>query len=123
MLFTQQYSSGAECTPTRAALLTGRYQHRVGGLECAIGAGNLGRYDDAIDLAKRRELGLSPQQTLIPRALQNAGYTCGVVGKWHLGYEPQLNRMEHGGDDFWGYVGGNAHYFNRRETSDLHVLY
>ncbi|HEY8506240.1 MAG TPA: sulfatase-like hydrolase/transferase, partial [Gemmataceae bacterium] len=43
---TSFYANGPECTPTRAALLTGRYQHRVGGLECAIGLGNVGRYDD-----------------------------------------------------------------------------
>ena len=123
VLFTQHYSNGAECSPTRTALLTGRYQHRVSGLECAIGTGNVGRYDDAIDLARRRELGLSPQETLIPGALQDAGYACGVLGKWHLGYEPKFNPMEHGWDDFFGYLGGNVHYFNHRETSDLHVLF
>jgi N-acetylgalactosamine-6-sulfatase len=47
----------------------------------------------------------------------------GVFGKWHLGYEPQFNPMEHGWDDFFGYMGGNVHYFNHRETSELHVLY
>jgi N-acetylgalactosamine-6-sulfatase len=44
--FTTFYSNAPECTPTRTALLTGRYQHRVGGLECALGIGNVGRYDD-----------------------------------------------------------------------------
>ena len=39
VLFTQHYSNGAECSPTRTAFLTGRYQHRVKGLECAIGTG------------------------------------------------------------------------------------
>ncbi len=41
--FTQYYANGPECSPTRTAFLTGRYQHRVGGLECAIGTGNVGR--------------------------------------------------------------------------------
>jgi len=40
---TDFYANGPECTPTRTALLTGRYQQRVGGMECAIGLGNIGR--------------------------------------------------------------------------------
>ena len=42
--FTGFYANGPECSPTRTALLTGRYQQRVGGLECVIGVGNVGRY-------------------------------------------------------------------------------
>ena len=121
--FTQHYANGPECSPTRTALLTGRYQQRAGGLECAIGTGNVGRYDDAIRLAGQRQLGLPARQVVLPSALKPAGYVSGVFGKWHLGYEPQFNPMEHGWDDFFGYMGGNVHYFNHRETSDLHVLY
>jgi arylsulfatase A len=121
--FTQHYSNGTECSPTRAAFLTGRYQQRAGGLECAIGTGNVGRYDEAIRLAEQRELGLPADQTLIPGELNRAGYACGVFGKWHLGYEPHFNPMEHGWDEFFGYLGGNVHYFNHRETSNLHVLF
>lgn len=121
--FTQHYANGPECSPTRTAFLTGRYQQRAGGLECAIGTGNVGRYDDAIRLAEERQLGLPAEQTVIPGALQKAGYACGVFGKWHLGYEPHFNPIEHGWNDFFGYLGGNVHYFNHRETSDLHVLF
>lgn len=121
--FTQHYSNGTECSPTRTALLTGRYQQRAGGLECAIGTGNVGRYDDAIRLAAERQLGLPAKQVVLPSALKRAGYACGVFGKWHLGYEPQFNPMEYGWDEFFGYMGGNVHYFNHRETSDLHVLF
>jgi N-acetylgalactosamine-6-sulfatase len=121
--FTQYYSNGAECTPSRTALLTGRYQHRVGGLECAIGTGNVGRYDDAIRLAARRELGLPAEQAVLPGALKDAGYACGIFGKWHLGYEPKFHPIVHGWDAFFGYLGGNVHYFNHRELSELHVLF
>ncbi len=121
--FTQHYANGPECTPTRTALLTGRYQQRAGGLECAIGTGNVGRYDDAIRLAQQGELGLPPEMCVIPGALKKAGYACGIFGKWHLGYEPKFNPIEHGWDAFFGYLGGNVHYFNHRELSDLHVLY
>ena len=121
--FTQHYANGPECSPTRTAFLTGRYQQRAGGLECAIGTGNVGRYDDAIRLAKARQLGLPAKQVVLPSALKKPGYASGVFGKWHLGYEPQFNPLEHGWDDFFGYMGGNVHYFNHRELSDLHVLY
>jgi len=121
--FTQHYANGPECTPTRTALLTGRYPQRAGGLECAIGTGNVGRYDDAVRLAASGELGLPAEQAVLPTALKDAGYACGIFGKWHLGYEPKFNPVEHGWDEFFGYLGGNVHYFNHRELSDLHVLY
>lgn len=121
--FTQHYSNGPECSPTRTAFLTGRYQQRAGGMECAIGTGNVGRYDEAIRLASERQLGLPARQTVIPSNLQQVGYSCAVFGKWHLGYEPQFNPIRHGWDQFFGYLGGNVHYFNHRETSDLHVLF
>jgi arylsulfatase A len=121
--FTQYYANGAECTPTRTALLTGRYQQRAGGMECAIGTGNVGRYDDAIRLAEQGELGLPAEQTVLPGALKDAGYACGIFGKWHLGYEPKFHPIEHGWDAFFGYLGGNVHYFEHHELSDLHVLF
>lgn len=121
--FTQHYSNGPECSPTRTALLTGRYQQRTLGLECAIGTGNVGRYDHAIERAKNRDLGLPPELAVLPSAMKEAGYACAIFGKWHLGYEPKFNPMEHGWDEFFGYLGGNVHYFNHRETSDLHVLF
>lgn len=121
--FTQHYSNGPECSPTRTALLTGRYPQRAGGLECAIGTGNVGRYDEAIRLAKIRQLGLPADQAVIPLALNAEGYVTGVFGKWHLGYEPQFNPLMHGWHEFFGYLGGNVHYFNHRELSDLHVLF
>lgn len=121
--FTQHYANGPECSPTRTALLTGRYQQRSKGLECAIGTGNVGRYDEAIALAERRQLGLPARQSVLPQRLREQGYRCGIFGKWHLGYEPQFNPMNHGWDAFFGYLGGNVHYFNHRETSPLHVLF
>lgn len=121
--FTQHYSNGPECSPTRTALMTGRYQQRVGGLECAIGTGNVGRYDDAIRLAEQHDLGLPVEKAVLPRVLVAADYQCGVFGKWHLGYEPKFNPMRYRWHEFFGYLGGNVHYFDHHETSDLHVLF
>ncbi|MEK6238412.1 MAG: sulfatase-like hydrolase/transferase, partial [Planctomycetales bacterium] len=100
--FTRHYANGPECSPTRAALLTGCYQHRLGGLECAIGTGNVGRYDDAIRLAEQHDLGVPADSAALPRGIKNAGYTSGAFGKWHQGYEPKFNPLNLGFDRFFG---------------------
>jgi N-acetylgalactosamine-6-sulfatase len=121
--FTNFYANGPECTPTRAALMTGRYQQRVGGLECAIGTGNVGRYDDAIRLAEKNELGLPVEETSIARMLKDAGYATGLCGKWHLGYEPKFSPLRHGFDHFFGPLGGTADYFHHTEPQGDPMLY
>ena len=121
--FTQHYSNGPECSSTRTALLTGRYQQRVGGLECAIGTGNVGRYDDAIRLAGEHDLGLPVKAAVLPTAIKNAGYATAIYGKWHLGYETKFNPLEYGFDHFFGCLGGNVDYFTHAELSPLPVLY
>jgi N-acetylgalactosamine-6-sulfatase len=122
--FANFYTNAPECTPTRTALLTGRYQHRVGGLESAIGIGNVGRYDDAEWLAARHELGLPTSEISMPRMFKNAGYDTGCFGKWHLGYEEKFSPNAHGFDEYFGLLGGAADYFNYREQrSGPPILY
>src|SRR5947209_81512 len=89
--FTQCYANAPECTPTRSALMSGEYQQRFGGLECAIGIGNVGRYDEAIWLQKRDELGLPSSVVTLPRILKGGGYDTALIGKWHLGYLPKFS--------------------------------
>ena len=121
--FTTFYANAPECTPTRTALLTGRYQHRVGGLECALGVGNVGRYDDAIRLRETHDLGLPASETSIARVLKAAGYATGISGKWHLGYERKFFPSNHGFDHWFGPVGGSADYFHHCEYTGEPVLY
>lgn len=120
---TQFYSGGPECTPTRTALLTGRYPQRPGGLECAIGIANVGRYDDAIRLRERRELGLPPSESVLARALKEAGYATAVCGKWHLGYERHFFPDRHGFDHSFGPLGGGVDYFFHTEPDGTPMLY
>lgn len=115
LLLTQFYANAPECTPTRAALLTGRYQHRIGGLECAIGVGNEGRYDEAKWLSDRHQLGLPVTVPTLPSMLSAAGYQCGCVGKWHLGYNEPFHPMNHGFDSYFGPLGGGVDYFFHTE--------
>jgi len=121
--FTQHYSAGAECTPTRTALLTGRYLQRAGGMECAIGTTNVGRYDDAIRLAHRHDLGLPVEQANLTGALRAAGYRMAVYGKWHLGYERKFLPRRHGFEHFVGILGGHCDYFHHTEITGTHTLY
>src|SRR3954452_16842812 len=121
--FTSFYSNGQECTPTRAALLSGRYQHRVGGLECAIGIGNVGRYDDADRLARGHDLGLPADRSELARLLKAAGYTTAITGKWHLGYEPKFLPPNHGFDESFGPLGGGVDYFYHTEPGGGPMLY
>jgi N-acetylgalactosamine-6-sulfatase len=97
----------------------------VGGLECAIGIGNVGRYDDAIRLRKTHDLGLPVQETTIVRLLKNAGYATAICGKWHLGYEPKFSPNNHGFDYAFYAIGGAMDYFHHVEPqpSNMHALY
>jgi N-acetylgalactosamine-6-sulfatase len=121
--FTTFYSNAPECTPTRTALLTGRYQHRVGGLECALGIGNVGRYDDAIRLRQTNDMGLPVEETSIARMIKDAGYATAISGKWHLGYGPKFFPLKHGFDSWFGPVGGAVDYFHHNEYTGEPALY
>ena len=121
--FTQCYANGPECSPTRSALLTGRYQHRFGGLECAIGNGNIGRYDEAAWLAARGELGLPATEISLPRILKQNGYDTACFGKWHLGYLDKFLPRRHGFDQYFGILGGGADYFTHKEENGNMTLY
>ena len=112
---TNFYSNGTVCSPTRTALLTGRYQQRVGGLESQIGGGNVGRYDEAIELSDRKQLGLPPDFNVIPSLFNQKGYNTAIVGKWHLGYHEAFRPGAHGFDFSIGNLGGEIDFFHHTE--------
>ncbi len=95
--FTNGYVSGPYCSPTRAGLLTGRYQNRFGHEFNPGGA---------------HGLPLS-EQTLADR-LRAAGYRTGLVGKWHLGNLAQMHPQQRGFDEFFGFLGGAHSYFEAK---------
>ncbi len=119
--FTNAYAMGQECTPSRTSILTGRYPQRAGGMECAIGTGNVGRYDEAIALAEKSDLGLPANFAVLAPALKAAGYRNAVFGKWHMGYEDKFSPLDQGFDEFTGFLGGNVDYFEHVELSDIEV--
>ena len=106
--FTDYHSNGAVCTPTRAALLTGRYQQRAG-LEGVI----------YVKPPTRQE-GLAPAEITFAEALKPVGYASCIVGKWHLGYEKMYNPVRQGFDEFRGYVSGNIDYISHYDNAGIY---
>jgi len=98
MKFTDYHSNCPVCSPTRAALLTGRYQQRAG-IEGVIYA-----------KGPTRRTGLALEETTFAEVLKKHGYATGIFGKWHLGYNVQFNPARQGFDEFRGYVSGNVDY-------------
>jgi arylsulfatase A-like enzyme len=98
---TNAYANGAVCTPTRAALISGRYQQRVG-LEWVL-----------TDSAPDRDRGLPATGTSLPALLKTNGYATGLIGKWHLGWKAEFGPNAHGFDEFFGFLGGAHDYYTR----------
>jgi arylsulfatase A len=106
---TDFHSNGSVCSPTRASLLTGRYQQR-----CAwVGHAELSpvfREQRKQNLPQRWAWGISTNELTIPKLLKQAAYHTGIIGKWHLGYDAKFHPMNYGFDEFRGFMGGNVDY-------------
>lgn len=94
--FASGYVSGPYCSPTRAGLLTGRYQTRFG---------------HEFNPANGPNVGLPLTETTMADRLKSAGYRTALVGKWHLGIGTR-HPQKRGFDEFFGFLGGAHDYFN-----------
>ncbi len=106
---TDFYANGATCTPTRAGLISGRYQQRYA-LEAPLGA----QPNDA-------ERGLPPSGRSLPQLLKGAGYATALVGKWHLGWKPEFSPNAQGFDEFFGFKSGYIDYYQHTAGGDSPV--
>lgn len=97
--FTDFHTNGSVSSPTRAALMTGRYQQYAG-------------IEGVITAANHRNCGLNPETITIADLLKANNYETVMYGKWHLGYQVENNPIHYGFDEFVGYVAGNVDYFS-----------
>ena len=97
MKFTDFHTNSSVCSPTRAAFLTGRYQQRYGIVDVRIEEAG-------------RDGGLPDNAITLPEVLKKSGYATALFGKWHLGYPDRDNPVNHGFDEFIGFLGGGADY-------------
>ncbi len=108
--FTDFHSSGIVCSPTRAGLLTGRYQQRVG-VPSVINADPEHATHNG---------GLDPNENTISKLLKSSGYKTAIFGKWHLGYHKKYNPVYHRFDLFRGYVSGNIDYISHYDRMGIY---
>jgi arylsulfatase A-like enzyme len=105
LLVTQGYSNSAVCSPTRVALITGRYHQRL-----PVGL------PEPIRTASLDPFGLPDRQPTLPGLVQAAGYRTALVGKWHIGWPPRHGPLRYGYQHFFGVASGAVEHFTHRET-------
>jgi len=110
VIFENGYVSHPYCSPSRAGLLTGRYQARFGH-DCNP------PYEGENDAS----VGTPPSEIMISEALKEQGYRTGAIGKWHVGDHPDVQPLAQGFDEWFGFVGGNMNYWGT-PTSPLQTI-
>jgi arylsulfatase A-like enzyme len=106
---TDAYANAAVCSPTRAALITGRYPQRSG-------------FEWVVDYGQK-DFGLPASPTSLPRLLKDAGYRTALFGKWHLGYRDEWAPNAHGFDEFFGFLAADLDYYAHTEATGDPGLY
>jgi arylsulfatase A-like enzyme len=111
--FTQGYANSPVCSPTRFAMITGRYQYQLrGAAEEPMTARFYGN----------TEVGLPPAHPTLPSMLRAAGYRTALIGKWHLGYPPHFGPLRSGYQQHLGPLSGGVSYFSHLDREGNHDL-
>ena len=112
--FTDGYANSSVCSPTRFALATGRWQHRLQGAADEPLAGRA---------RGSSVLGLPPAHPTLASLLRDAGYATALVGKWHLGFLPHFGPLKSGYQEFFGPMSGGVDYFTHVDSRGAYDLY
>lgn len=107
---TNGYVSHPFCSPTRAGLMTGRYQQRFG------------HENNPAWLPDDARVGLPLSQRTLADVMRSAGYRTGCVGKWHLGAHPSFHPNRRGFDHYVGILGGGHSYFPNTKASNEYAI-
>ncbi len=107
---TNAYVTAASCSPSRAGLMSGRYQQRFGFEFNTAGAA----------ITHRLQRGLDPAAFTLADVMKAAGYATGAIGKWHLGTRPQFHPLSRGFDEFYGFLGGAHSFFAARADEPVY---
>ena len=108
--FTDGYATHCVCSPSRAGLMSGRYQHRFG-FEANSGPE---KFADP-------NFGLPRDEKTIAERLKTVGYATGMVGKWHIGFKEGLRPHERGFDYHFGFLSGAHTYLpGKRDNEPTH---
>jgi len=109
--FTNGYVSCPVCSPTRAGLMTGRYQQRFGH-----------EFNPGGEQASDPQFGLPLAEATLAERLKPLGYATGMFGKWHLGYRPEMQPQQRGFDEFYGFLGGAHTYLRAADRAGNPIL-
>ncbi|MCH2614155.1 MAG: sulfatase-like hydrolase/transferase, partial [Opitutales bacterium] len=105
--FTNAYVTAAVCSPSRAGIMTGRYQERFG---------------HETNLPPGTQSGLPLEETFGVKRLREIGYKTGLIGKWHLGYPEAYHPIKRGYDEFFGLLQGSRSYYPLKKITKDRVI-
>lgn len=111
--FTQGYVSDSTCGPSRAGLMSGKYQQRFGYEEI-----NVPGFMSDNSALNGNEMGLPLDQSTMADKLKALGYQTAVFGKWHLGNADRFHPLKRGFDEFIGFRGGDRSYYKYPKDLD-----
>ena len=121
LMLTSFYANDSVCSSTRAALMTGRYQHRSGVVNVL---GQLTQAAKQVTPAGEKPFaGLRLSETTIAEVMRNGGYRTACFGKWHLGPLESLQPLDQGFEHFLGTSGGAEDNFQMRDAHGKSILW